>query len=177
MRSPWATAAAIGLLGLGAPVAATAAAGSSVSQRQIASAVRRAERSTSLWATINVCNSRADPHAVGVRGQMPSLGLRSRMSITVQLTSYSTATKRFIPIDTRYTRANIALGAHASGLQQAGVIFPFPKTAIGDWAAAVTFTWKRAGKLLGKTARATTAGHRDADYGSPPHYTAAACRM
>jgi hypothetical protein len=31
--------------------------------------------------------------------------------------------------------------------------------------------------VIGQTVRGTTAGHTDADHGSPPHHSTAACRI
>lgn len=154
-----------------------AAAASPPTQRQIARAVAAAESSKSLWATINICNSRADPYNVGVRGQMPSLGFRASMSMTVRLQSYNPATKRFVAIDSPYAINQRTLGSFSTGLQQWGAVFPFATGQTGRWNAVVTFTWKRNGKVLGQVQRTTTAGHPSADDGSPPRYSAASCTI
>ena len=55
-------------------------------------------------------------------------------------------------------------------------MFPF-SAHTGLLNASFTFIWTRGGKIIGQTVRRTTAGHRDADHGSPPHYSAAQCRI
>jgi hypothetical protein len=144
---------------------------------QIARAVTAAERSPSLWATINICNSHRYPDQIGVRGQMPSLGFSTAMSMTVTLNSWSATTKRFVAIASPNAVDAIPLGTHSRSLEQKGVRYPFNRGQKGLWDATIVFTWKRDGKVLGQTQRTTTAGHRDADEGSPPHYSAAQCRF
>jgi hypothetical protein len=89
---------------------------------------------------------------------------------------WSTGAKRFVPIQSSTATTSLALGRPSTGLQQDGAIFPF-KAHTGLLNATVTFTWRRAGKVLGQTTRRTTGGHPDADYGSPPHFSAPQCRI
>lgn len=164
-----------------AAVIAVAAAGPSAAHgptaAQIAGAVRRAERSRALWATVNICNSKAEPHRVGIRGQMPSLGYSSQMSMTIHLQAYSASAKRFVPIASPNAVDSDGLGTHTLGLQQWGAVFRFGASTTGRWNATIRFTWRRGGRVVGSTTRRTTSGHRDADHGSPPHYSAAQCTI
>jgi hypothetical protein len=92
----------------------------------------------------------------------------------VQLSYYNKQKKRFMP-DPHVERL-VRLGRWSKGLQQDGAIFSFGPHA-GRFDATIEFFWRRAGKLLGETSRSTTGGHRDADFGSPPHHSASACRI
>ena len=140
---------------------------------QIHRAVMRAERSSSLWATVNVCNSRRYRNDLGIRGQMPSLGFAAWLSMDIKLLYYSAAQTRYVPVPSRGTKF-VRLGRSSSGLQQSGALFEFsphqPRLE-----AIVTFIWRRSGRLLGQAQRRTTSGHPNADYASPPHYSAASC--
>lgn len=146
------------------------------SRAQIAQAVRRAESSASLWATINICNSSAYPDSLGVRGQMPALGFSSVLSMVIRTEYWSTAEKGFVPIPGSIATRSLTLGGATAGVEQAGAVFPFPAHA-GLLSASVQFTWILGGKVLGQTLRAATSGHPGADYGSPPHFSAASCRI
>ena len=146
------------------------------SAAQIRSAVRSAERSSSLWATINICDSRRYPNQLGVRGQMPALGFSASLSMVVQVDSYSVTSKRFVPIPNPQATAKLPIGTVSSLVEQGGQVFPF-KPHSGLLNATITFTWTRAGKVLGQTKRRTTAGHAQADFGSPPHFSAAQCKI
>lgn len=146
--------------------------------RQIQQALTRAERSSSLWATINVCSAsgKGKGGVLGVRGQMPALGFASKLGMTVQIGSWSVRHRRFVPIGASSATSSLSLGSASSGLQQDGVEFVFRTTA-GLLDARIDFTWTRAGRVLAETSRRTTAGHTDADYGRPAHYSAADCRL
>ncbi|MEA2214336.1 MAG: hypothetical protein QOF83_4284 [Solirubrobacteraceae bacterium] len=140
----------------------------------VRTAVNKAEKSSSLWATVNICNSRRDRNDLGIRGQMPSLGFAAWMSMDIKLYYYSNQ-KRYLPVPTRGSKL-VRLGRSSSGLHQSGAMFQFsphqPRLK-----AVVTFIWRRSGQLLGKTTRTTTARHRNADFASPPHYSAATCTI
>jgi hypothetical protein len=157
-------------------LAAVPASAGTVGPARIARAVRTAERSRSLWATVNICSTRRYPHDLGVRGQMPTLGFSASLSMVIQVNYWSTAAKRFVPIQSKLASTRLSLGSATNGLEQDGAVFPFSAhTGLLD--ATVTFTWTRMGKVIGQTVRRTTAGHHDADHGSPPHYSAARCRI
>lgn len=168
------------IIALAAGIALTAAAPAVArkpSRRQISRAVHAAEHSRTLWATVNICDSRRHPNTLGVRGQMPALGFRATLRMRIRVDYWSTAKKAFVPIHSRDAVANRSLGrVSSSRLLQDGAEFRFAPHA-GLFNATITFTWRRDGRLLGKVRRTTTAGHHRADYGSPPHYSAARCRI
>lgn len=157
-----------------APAAARVAA-KPPTARQIAAAVTRAERSKSLWATINICDVKArGSYQLGIRGQMPTLGFSSRLAMVVHVNYWSATDQKFDPIPS--ATSTLAVGTFSTGLQQDGVVFPFQKHA-GLLNATITFTWSVKGRKVGQTTRRTTAGHPGADYAKPPHYSAAQCRI
>ena len=164
-------------LGAGLGGAAPAGAAAMPTPRQIARALARAEAAGTLWATINICHVARTGDLIGVRGQMPALGFQSTMSMTVALQAWSSSRRTFVTISSPNAVNHIALGRHATGLQQAGAEFPFQTGSTGQWRAAVTFTWGLAGRLLGRVTRTTTGGHPGADFSSPPHYSAASCQI
>jgi hypothetical protein len=155
---------------------AAGSAAADVGPARIARAVRSAEQSRSLWATVNICDTRKYRNDLGVRGQMPTLGFPASMFMVVQVDFWSQAHQRFLPIQSDLATTRLSLGTNASGLQQDGAVFPFSaKTGLLN--ATVTFIWTRGGKIIGQTVRHTTAGHTDAAHGSPPRYSAAQCRI
>lgn len=157
------------------PAALARAPAGNPTPRQVRTALRRAERSNSLWATVNICDTRRYPHTLGVRGQMPSLGFASWMTMLIHVDYYSKTKQRFVPVTGAAMR--LRLGRLSSGLQQDGATFgPFKRHA-GLLDATVQFVWRRSGQLLGEVTRPTTAGHPDADFGSPPRYSAMQCRI
>ncbi|MGI8507229.1 MAG: hypothetical protein ACR2MK_10610 [Solirubrobacteraceae bacterium] len=160
---------------MAAPAAVAHAAATNPTRAQIQRAVRRAEGSRSLWATVNICDTRRYPNTLGVRGQMPSLGFPAWLSMNIQLNSFSAKRGRFVRISGGGT-TTIRLGRSSLGLQQDGATFAFKRHA-GLFDATIQFVWRRSGRLLGQTTRRTTGGHRNADFGSPPRYSAGECRI
>jgi hypothetical protein len=156
------------------PVVPASASGRNPTRPQIARAVKRAKDSGSLWATVNICDTRRHPHTLGIRAQMPTLGFASWLSFQIQLNYYSASKRRFVPVS-KGTML-VRLGRSSHGLQQAGATFTFqPHTGLLN--ATVNFIWRRSGRLLGQTRRTTTGGHPRADFGSPPHFSAKQCRI
>ena len=156
--------------------AAMAAAASNPTPAQITKAIRGAERAKTLWATVNICDSRSDPNTLGIRGQMPSLGFPAWLSMRIQVNYYSSSKKKFVPVPGSATIKTIRLGRSRRGLQQGGAVFVF-KPHAGLLDASVEFFWRRSGKLLGSTTQQTAGGHHGADFGSPPRFSAAQCRI
>jgi hypothetical protein len=160
---------------LAGPATATATATSNhPTAAQIRRAVRGAERSPALWATVNICDTKQFPNTLGVRGQMPALGFGASLSIDIQVEFFDKTQNRFRPVPSATMK--IPLGHVANGLQQGGATFTFQQHT-GLLSANVEFTWTRAGKVLAHTTRRATAGHKNADFGSPPHFSAARCTI
>ena len=105
---------------------------------------------------------------------MPTLGFPAWLSMNITLNYYSTNEKRFIPVTTNGTHL-VRLGRSSSGLQQSGWSWTIDQGALLN--ADVQFMWRRAGVLLGQTTVTTTAGHPDAKFGSPLHYSAKECQL
>lgn len=144
---------------------------------QIRAAIARAARSSYLWATVNVCESHgAKGGLIGIRGEMPALGFRATLSMTIQLRQYLTSAKRWAAVKGATARRTVTIGRRTTGIHQDGAEFPFT-TATGRLDAAVTFTWTRDGRRLGRLTRTTTGGHPSAAYGRPAGHSTAACRL
>lgn len=142
-------------------------------RHQIAVAVARAQRSQALWATVNECSASGK---LGIRGQMPTLGFPASLWMTIQVRGWSFKQHRFIALKAPSATVTLALGSQSTQLQQDGEVFPFPRHS-GLLDATITFSWTRGGKTIGSAVATTTAGHPSADFGSPPHFSAAQCRI
>jgi hypothetical protein len=139
---------------------------------QIKAAVRRAEHSRGLWATVNICNTKAHPDTLGIRGQMPALGFPASLGMIVRL-KYLSAKHRFEPIPG--AQLKLSLGRPSTGYHQGGATFKFtpPVTLSGS----ITFQWRSGHKLLGQTTRSTGRGYKEVDQGDPPGHSSATCTM
>jgi hypothetical protein len=141
---------------------------------QIRGAVDGAQASNSLWATVNACNAPGGSDSIGIRGQMPALGLPAALSMTVQIDYWSAKDKSFLPAPG--ASRTISLGESSTGLHQAGVSFPFAHGS-GVFSGTVTFRWVRGATLVAAATREVTSGHPDADFGSPAGFSAARCSI
>jgi hypothetical protein len=175
VRSRLATGALLVVLLAVAPTSALGQnSGANPTPNQIRTAVRKAERSKRLWATINICDTRKHPHTIGIRGQVPALGFRSSISISFGIEFWSQTTKQYTP-DPNANRV-ITLAAVSHGIHQRGITFQFPPHA-GRLRGTAIFAWTRHGKVVGSTQRLTTPHHRDADFGDPAGFSAATCTI
>jgi hypothetical protein len=166
---------AAGALAVSLTVLATPAAlARSPTRAEVQAAVRRAERSPKLWATVNICNTRRHPRTIGIRGQMPALGFSASLYMNVTVTYWSFKQKRLVPVPG--TNQRIVLGTWARGLLQGGARFAF-RPHSGLLSGRITFEWRRRGQQIGRTVRPTTNGHRDADFGDPRHHSSWDCRI
>ena len=161
------------LAGLTAPIV-SADAPTGYTPVQVRSAIDAVEASSSLWATVNVCNSPGKPNSIGIRGQMPALGIPASLSMTVQIDYWSAKQKTFLPAPG--ASQTVSLGDATTGLHQAGVSFPFAPGS-GVLSGSVTFQWERGGTVLATAARQVTSGHPDVDFSSPPHLSAEQCSI
>jgi hypothetical protein len=139
---------------------------------QIRSAVRKAERSSDLWATVNTCNSVHHPNTIGIRGQMPALGFKAGLQMTFGVDYFSQANDAFLPLD--HVSQKLTLGEFTRGVHQEGVSFTFSPHA-GLLRGRVRFEWRFAGKPVGHVTRLTRLGHRNADYGDPKGFSSWKC--
>lgn len=142
------------------------------STTQIRRALAAAERSPGLWATVNICDTRHHPRQLGLRGQMPGLGLRASLYMTFEVYYRSGGRLR----RDRGATQRLSLGTRSdSTLHQAGITFTFTSPAVLK--GRVLFTWKRAGRVIGQIARWTTGHHRHVDFADPPGHSAALCTI
>jgi hypothetical protein len=157
------------------PVSAAGAKPSRTPSRgQVRKAVRAAERSRDLWATVNICNTRAYPHAFGIRGQMPALGFKADLRMTFEIDYFSAARHAYRPL--AGVANKLDLGSAAKGTYQGGVRFDF-KPHSGQLRGRVVFAWRYHGRTVGRATELTTAGHPGARYGNPRSYSRASCTI
>jgi hypothetical protein len=166
-----ATVLALGMVALGGPLA-SAGSTPQPTQTQIRNAVQAAERSSDLWATVNVCDTRRHRDQLGLRGEMPALGFSSGLFMTFEV--YYRSGHKF-KADRRTKEQDYLGRMTGSSVHQAGVTFTFtPPTVLRG---KVVFSWKLNGKVIGQVTRMTTAHHKHVDFGDPSGYSAASCSI
>ena len=152
--------------------------------KDIRAAVARAEHSPDLWATVNECMSAtAVGDVVGIRGQMPSLGFPTTLSMDISVSYWNG--NAFVPVPAKpgqpaTTSKHVDLGKATHGLHQTGVNFPFVAPTSGTtllMRGTITFEWAMGTKVIGKVTRNTGHGYANVGFSNPPGYSAGTCTL
>jgi hypothetical protein len=162
-----------GLLAATVPLAAA----SSRSGAVAGTAAVPVERSSVLWATINVCDTAAAPDTVGIRASMPGLARTASMSMRFQV-QYRDQDGSWRSIASDADSGWRVVGRARRGPVDSGQDFTFLPPADGSahrLRGVVRFKWVRGGRVVAKAMRVTTAGHRPTVGADPPGYSAAVC--
>jgi hypothetical protein len=138
-------------------VGPTSPAVAALTKKEIRAAVRRATRSPSLWATVNICNSHT--RRIGIRAQMPSLGFTTRLYMKIEVEAFFTDSGEWHLIQGAIRSVNLGNATHST-LQNGFTFGIDPAATAFLLRGAVTFSWKRNGEMIGRTTKITTKGHK-----------------
>jgi hypothetical protein len=131
------------------------------------------------WATVNVCDTAANPDTVGIRGSMPGLnGATLYMRFQLQLQRDDGSWRALDSADSGF----IAVGrARLRATKQAGHSFtltPPPAGQVYTVRGLVTFDWRaKDGTSLRRQRRVTTGNHRSTAGADPAGFSAAECTI
>lgn len=146
-----------------------------------AAPARAASHRVRAWATVNVCDTKRHPDAIGVRASMPGsprAGVRLFMRFQVQWRD--PADHRWHDIPHGGDSGFVFVGSGRYRAREAGRIFRFEAPAAGTTETlrgVVRFEWRRRGKLARGFSLKTTAHHRSAAGSDPKGYSAALCTL
>jgi hypothetical protein len=137
-----------------------------------------AAHSPLLWATIDICNTKAHPDTIGIRGSMPGTGDAGE-SMFMQFRVEYLRSGVWTNIGARATSPFEPLGSAASGVRQAGVDFTISVGTQPHYLlrGVVTFQWRRGGVVVATTLRSTSAGHSVGAGADPRGYSASVCSI
>ena len=127
-----------------------------------------------LWATINICNTKNHPNALGIRARMPGNGTKQRMYMRF-FAQYRSGKHWHDTAQSPWRFAGSAVYKWA----ETGWTFQFKKPGRGDQIVlrgVVNFRWKQDGKVV-RQARAVTSAHHPTTEADPPGYSAGICRI
>src|SRR3954466_11201050 len=133
-----------------------------------------------LWATVNVCDTPEHPDTIGIRGSIPGSGVPGeQMFVRIQAQYFSRAERRWHNILQGADSGWIAVGSARFTSRQAGWSFRFVPPGDGSsdvLRGAVTFEWRRDGKVVRHLRKRTSDGHRSATGADPAGYSASSCQ-
>ena len=135
-----------------------------------------------LWATINICDTEANPNVLGVRASMPGNGTRQTMWMRFRATYFDRATETWHRIPGNSQSPWIETGKARVSARQAGRRFtiepPLPTTT-HVVRGVVKYQWRRrkTGEVVRRARKVTLAGHPTGSYGDPYDYSAGLCEI
>jgi hypothetical protein len=134
--------------------------------------------SKAIWATVDVCNTPAHPHTIGIRGSMPGTGDRHETMFMAFAIEYRDRHGRWQTLGGG-SSGFVALGDAASRLRQAGRNFTIATKKAHTYLlrGVVTFEWRLRGRVIANAVRSTTAGHHAGAGADPPGYSASVCSI
>ena len=134
--------------------------------------------SSAIWATVDVCNTPAHPHTIGIRGSMPGTGDRHESMFMAFAIEYRGRHGLWHALGGG-SSGFVALGNAASRLRQAGRDFTIATKKAHTYLlrGVVTFEWRLRGRVVASAVRATTAGHHAGAGADPAGYSASVCSI
>jgi hypothetical protein len=136
-------------------------------------------RSLDLWATINVCDTPANPNTIGIRGSMPGLSRTSTQWMRFKVQYLAAATDgKWHDVTDNADSGWKKVGRLKHKVVEAGQNFTFEPPATGGahrLRGLVQFKWTRSGHVVLKAHKLTEAGHRSTAGADPAGYSAAVC--
>ena len=137
-----------------------------------------AQTSRLLWATVNICDTQANPDTLGVRASMPGTGRTGeRMYMRFRAQYFSDMDNLWHNFLAKGMDSGwIDVGSARYRARQSGWSFPF-RPAPGqryELRAVVRFEWRRGRRVIRREAKRTTSGHRTS-VGDPKGYSAGTC--
>jgi hypothetical protein len=138
--------------------------------------VAAARQSSSVWATVNVCDTAKQPDAIGIRASMPGTprGARLSMRFRVQYRQADGTWEDVTGADSGWRTVGTAKGAPV----EYGWSFKFAKRSSAvTLRGVVKFRTRRGDSLPRHQEAATEAGHSSRAGSDPPGYSAATCTL
>ena len=140
---------------------------------------RTVDRSRHLWATVNICDTAKSPDTIGIRASMPGSGREGeRMYMRFRVQFFSQVDKRwhnFVSGDGTNSGWQ-SVGAARFKARQSGWSFGFELQPGQQYElrGVVNYQWRRGTKVVRRSTKRTTKGHRTA-LSEPAGYSAASC--
>jgi hypothetical protein len=136
--------------------------------------------SRELWATVDVCGPRDQPHTIGIRGSMPGDGRpKDTLYMRFRVQYQDAATGKWVNLAHGADSGFLKVGS-AQIARQTGRSFQFAPAA-GKSAfvlrGSITFQWRRGTTVLETTSRPTVSGHRSLAGADPRGFSAATCKL
>ena len=166
------------LLVAGALLSAASCAPAPVAEAAARPSFRPLAQSPELWATVDMCNTAHHPHAIGIRGSMPTDGHpHDTMYMRFLVQALDTTTHQWADIGKSADSGFVPIGS-AAATRQAGRTFEFtPAATTYTLRGYVEFQWRRGGRVVHLLAHPTATGHTSLAGAEPKGFSAATCTL
>lgn len=143
-------------------------------------AVARASRPPALWATVNICDTTANPDSMGIRASMPGNGTDQRMWVRFTAEYWSRSRQAWTAVGGSGVSPWVHAGSANYARRQVGWTFSFappPKGVTFTMRAHVEFEWRArpSRRVVRSLIRTTETGIAGVDGGDPAGTSKAAC--
>ena len=139
---------------------------------------RQIERSSKLWATVNVCDTPARENMVGIRGSMPASGRRETLYMRFRVQYLDRTDGKWRAVTEGADSGQVRLGVSRTRALESGYSFTFTPPAGGSTLRGiVTFRWRARGRTVRTFREITEAGHRSTRGADPVGFSAATCEL
>jgi len=132
-----------------------------------------------LWATVNVCDTKEHPDAIGIRGSMPgTMKGREVMFMRFRAQYLSVEDDKWHNVSGEADSGYLEVGrANVKARQKGRYIKVEPRNDSVVLRGVVTFQWRRQGKVLRRAQRRTRKGHTSKAGADPAGYSATTCTI
>jgi hypothetical protein len=125
--------------------------------------IARASSTPELWATVNICDTKDAPDAMGVRASMPGNGTKQRMWVRFSAHYWSRSRQDWAPVAGSGVSPWVFAGSAEYERRQAGWTFEFatpPQGVTFTMRATVEFEWRAAPEPDKRTLKQPKRGKR-----------------
>jgi hypothetical protein len=139
-----------------------------------------ASHAEGLWATVNICDTEANPNVLGVRASMPGNGTSQKMWMRFRASYYDRATEEWRDVGGSSRSPWIKVGDARYRSRQAGRMFaiepPLPVTSYVV-RGIVQYQWRRKDRVVRRRKQKTLSGHSTGRHGDPYGYSNGICEI
>jgi hypothetical protein len=131
------------------------------------------------WATVNVCDTETHQNKIGIRGSMPGTARRTNMFMRFRV-QYKDEAGAWITVRPGADSGWRKIATARRGEYDAGWTFEFePRKAGGAWElrGAVSYQWRRGGRVVLRDRRFTEEGHPGTAGAEPADFSDDTCAI
>lgn len=130
------------------------------------------------WATVNICDTAANPNTIGIRASMPRGKVGEQLFIRFRVQYLSTQDSKWHQITEGGDSGWVSVPKPSGRARQKGWSFQIsPNSDAIKLRGAVTMEWRKNGEVARRKREYTHSGHKSAAAADPPGYSAATCTI